>query len=228
MEINAVERNSRLPQTAPGMQRDLERAPHPFRLLLQMLPDLHNLRVRQFRLLRHLVSPQFEANQWVGFCVPQPDRLPQEQREGFQFHNGRIASHCFPGLLLVGRAPLQVFERVAVRDVPRRMEVTELQPKRQPLPGTRITFQRAWALTMPLQKLRHPGIPTVAESPGGAGEFLRFHLRAQGAGLDGFSRMIRPHSGGLVAALAVGVDELDEPERGALFTVERGHDSECS
>src|ERR1700678_1620641 len=97
-----------------------------------------------------------------------------------------------------------------------------LQPERKPRPSAGVAFQRARALAVPFQVLRHPGIPAAASDLAGAAiEFFGFKLRSQGACLDGLSRIVRPQASGLIAPLAVGVNELNPPERRILSSVNR-------
>ena len=153
-------------------------------------------------------------------------RFAHNHGQELQFHDGRVAPDRLARPFLVICPPFDIFKGVAIGNGTGRMVVLFLQPECQPLPVAGVAFQRARAVAVPLQILRHPCIPTAtADFTGTAVEFFGFKLRAQGACLHGFAGIVRPQAGGFVAPYAVGVNKLNEPERRVLFFVNRCHNS---
>ena len=220
-QVNATERNPRLAQPAARVQGNIKRDLHPFRFLLEQLADLADFRVGQFRFLRRLVPLQFQTRQRIGIHMTEPHRLAHDHGERLQFKNRRVAPDRLAGLFLVGRPPVNVFQRVAVSDGARRMKLLGLQPKRQPLPAVQIAFQRERTFAVPFQKFRHPIIPAaLVERTAGAGQFLHLGFGAQRPRLDRVAGIIRPVRRGFVAPFSVAVNVLDGPKRRPFFLVD--------
>ena len=86
-----------------------------------------------------------------------------------------------------------------------------------------MTVPGSGRFAVAVEVLGDPGIPVVALDGSRASELLRFHLGTQRPSLDRFGRNIGSQFRGFVPALSISVDELDEPERRAFSSVDRGH-----
>ena len=68
-----------------------------------------------------------------------------------------------------------------------------LQPDRKPSPRAGVALQGARTFAVSFEVLGYPGVPPAAANCTGVTvEFLGFELGAQGASLDGLSRIVRP------------------------------------
>lgn len=204
-------RDSRLPDSASGIQGDLKRNLHPFRLLDQRGTDFDNLLVRYFGLLGDLVSSDFQADNGIGIRIAHANRLPNDECQNPQLVDGGISTNSFARPFLVGGTPVDVLSGVPVGNRLGRVELPELEPKREPLPSIDVTLPGPGSLAVPFQKLGHPGIPTVSLDRAGSHELIGFELGAKRSSLGRLSWIVGPKLGRLIAPLPVAVDELDEP-----------------
>lgn len=229
-EIDTAHGDSRFAEAAAGVKGDLEGGLHPLGFFRERGLDGDDLPVRKFRLLCGFVLPELQADQGVGIGVTQADGFPDDHRQGLELEYGRVPSHGLPAFLSVGRPPVDVFERVPVGDVPWRVEFPDLEPEGDPLPAVGVAFPGPWIVTVAVEKLGHPSIPVSSKGANGAGaaELLCLHLRPECPGLHCFPGIGGAELGGFVPPLAIAVDELDEPVRRILLSVNRGHNAQCS
>lgn len=229
-EIHAVQWDSRLAEATAGVKRDLECGLHPLRFLGKRGLDRDNFSVREFRLLCGLVLPKLHADERVGFGVPEPHSFPDDHRQRLELEDGGVPSNGLPAFLFVGRPPVDVLERVPVGDVPWRVEFPDLEPEGDPLPAVGVALPGPRIVAVAVEKLGHPSVPVAPQGANGAGaaELLRLHLCPERPGLHCFPGIGGAKLGGFVPPLAVAVDELDEPVRRILLSVNRGHNAQCS
>src|ERR1017187_9436806 len=111
--------------------------------------------------------------------MTEPHGLRHDHRKRFQFQDCRVATDAFSGFLLVACAPINIFNRLAVRNRARRGQSLLFQPERDPLPGIKITLQCQRTLAVPLQVFWNPGVPAFTFTHWLAMMFLGFHFGAK-------------------------------------------------
>ena len=229
-EIHAAHGDAGFAEATAGVKRNLEGGLHPLGFLGKRRLDGDDLRVRKFRLLGGFVFSEFQADQGIGFGVPETDAFPDDHRQRLEFKDGGVPSNGLPAFLFVGRPPVDVFECVPVGDVPWRVEFPDLEPEGDPLPAVFVALPGPRIVAVAVEKLGHPSVPVAPQgaNDAGAAELFCLHLCPEGPGLHGFPGIGGAKLGGFVPPLAIAVDELDEPVRRILLSVNRGHNAQCS
>lgn len=91
-EVHVGQRERALAKPAAGVQANLENYSHPFRLIVESVPDYFDLFVRQFglNLLGHPADPKFCQRVRLGKLPA--NCLVHELREKFQLQQGRVVA----------------------------------------------------------------------------------------------------------------------------------------
>lgn len=159
-KIDTAHWDPRLAQAAAGVKANLESSLHPLGFHHQSCAEGYDVVIGHFWLFGRPVLFELQADERICLRVAKPDRFANDHGERLQLEDGCVPTHGFPGLLFVCRSPIEVLERVAVGDVPRRMELPDLQPEGEPPPGILVALQRPRGIAVAGEKLGDPRVPT--------------------------------------------------------------------
>ena len=226
-KVDVIKWNGTLRKTTTGIEADLERYPHPFRLIRKRRSQLFYVGSRKLFFDFGGITSDSQGSYWVTFREVEPDSFIQKLRKKFQFKQRGVASDLAPENISA-QSPRDIISRVGVLDLPRVSQTASGEESFDRSPRACVSLPAATLLNGEVTS-------DVAGNPRNEGwrAVGRTYLAFLGAdcfcfalSLAGIFRAVVAQAERLLLPQAgVEVTESNEPKRRVLILVERGHEA---